>query len=169
MATATMNNPVAYKNYQKTQVETASPGKLLLMLYDGAIRKLGDAAKYTRAGNIPDSHINLIKVQDILIELILALNHEIGGEISKNLQRLYEYMYTRLVEANIKRDPGRIEEVTTLMSELREGWQQAILSKESQPQPEPQVVQKPSGYAPAPTQAKAPVMSPASSGLNISG
>jgi flagellar protein FliS len=115
-----------YKKYKQASIKTASQGKLILMMYDGAVKFLNIAID-----NIPDKrydvvNTNIIKTQDILTELMLALNLDIGGEVAKNLYSLYEYMNRRLVEANIKKNIDIINEVLGLICELREAWQEVI-------------------------------------------
>jgi flagellar protein FliS len=115
-------NPV--RSYKETQIKTATPGKLILMLYDGAIRHLNQALQdmdnaHRRYDCISNS---LIKVQDIIAELMISLDFERGGEIAKNLFSLYVFMNRRLLDGNIKKERAPVEEVRTLLSELRGAW-----------------------------------------------
>ena len=109
----------AYDQYQKTTVETMSPGKLLLMLYDGMI-------KYLRNAGEAAAHENIVAAQNILVELMATLNMDY--KISESLLALYEFMYNQLVEANIKKDGQLITEVQELVIDLRQTWDQAIKS-----------------------------------------
>lgn len=113
-----------YEQYRNAQIETASPDRLLLMLYDGAIRFLGQAREALSRKEIERSNHLLNRVQDIIAELMSTLDFE-AGEISRSLFRLYEYMNYRLIEANAKKDPAPAEEVERMFRDLREVWQQA--------------------------------------------
>lgn len=109
--------------YQKAQVSTVDQRKLIIMLYDGAIRFLTTAAEKLKAGDAYEAHNNLIKGKSIIAELLASLNMEQGGEIAKNLQRLYSYMFNELIDANLNKDAKRVEHVLHLLRELRVGWQ----------------------------------------------
>lgn len=112
--------------YKETQIKTATQGKLIVMLYDGAIKYLNLAVellekkhrKYDKASNA------IIRVQDIISELMVSLDFEKGGEIAKNLFSLYMYMNKQLLSANIKKDCKYLLEVKKLLSELRDAWNQ---------------------------------------------
>ena len=115
-------NPL--RSYKETQIKTATPGKLILMLYDGAIRHLNQALQdmdneHRRYDSISNS---LIKAQDIIAELMISLDFERGGEIAKNLFGLYVFMNRRLLDGNIKKEKAPLEEVKTLLIELRAAW-----------------------------------------------
>jgi flagellar protein FliS len=115
-------NPL--RSYKETQIKTATPGKLILMMYDGAIKHLNQALQdldneHRRYDSISNS---LIKAQDIIAELMISLDFERGGEIAKNLFGLYVFMNRRLLDGNIKKDRAPLEEVRTLLTELRGAW-----------------------------------------------
>lgn len=118
-----LNNP--YQQYQESSLETASQGKLLLMLYDGAIRFLLTTQLALEQQRWQDAHTANLRAQDIVTELMLCLNME-TGEIANNLFRLYEYMNWRLVQSNIRRDVTGVREVIGLLRELREAWGEAV-------------------------------------------
>lgn len=113
------------KEYQEANLETASQGKLLLMLYDGGIRFLVQAQGAMEGRNYGDAHKHLLKAEDVLTELMASLKLEVG-EIAQNLYRLYEYMNWRLIQANLKRDAKMIAEVLNHLRSLREAWVEAI-------------------------------------------
>lgn len=115
-----------YQQYQESHLETASQGKLLLMLYDGAIRFLTQAHQALEAKNFQQSHHYILKAEDVITELMACLKMDVGGDIAFNLYRLYEYMNWRLIQANIKRDAGMVLEVQNRLRELREAWVEAI-------------------------------------------
>lgn len=128
-----IRNP--YQQYQQTQVETATPEKLTLMLYDGGIKFLNLAKQALEARELAAVNNYLIRAQNIVLELQASINHEAGGEIAANLSLLYDYMYRQLLQANIRKDVALIDEVLGMFRELRETWAQAIeLAKGEQQQ-----------------------------------
>lgn len=114
-----------YQTYQESQLETASQGKLLLMLYDGAIRFLTQANQALEQKRFQDAHNYILRAEDIITELMASLKMDVG-ELALNLYRLYEYFNWRLIQANIKRDQKMVLEVQTRLRELREAWAEAI-------------------------------------------
>lgn len=115
------SNP--YSQYRATAVATASPEKLLLMLYDGLLLSLRKGKQGIEQGEIQTAHNSLVKSQEIISELSRTLKPEF--EISENLCQLYDYMNRRLIAANIKKDPGIVDEVLGLAGELRSAWAEA--------------------------------------------
>ena len=109
--------------YQQTAVNTVDQRKLILMLYDGAIKFLSIAAEKISEDDSYEAHRNLIRGKSVIAELLASLNLERGGEIASNLQRLYAYMFNELIEANLSKDVMRIRQVVDLLKELRTGWQ----------------------------------------------
>ncbi|WP_028307518.1 flagellar export chaperone FliS [Desulfitibacter alkalitolerans] len=118
-----MNSPV--NTYLQQQVSTVSQEKLVLMLYDGEIKFLKKALESIAAKNIQEAHYNILRAQDILMGLMSGLNMS-TGQIAENLFNLYEYMHSRLVEANIYKDTSIIEEVLTMIIDLRNTWNQIL-------------------------------------------
>lgn len=119
-----MNQAHAYNAYKNNSVMTASPAKLVLMLYDGAIKNLKLAEIAIEDSDIEKVNTYIKKAQDIISEFMITLNFEAGGDIAKNLYQLYEYMYNRLVRANISKDIEGIREVKKHLEELRDAWAQ---------------------------------------------
>lgn len=117
---APKNNP--FDQYRETQITTANQGKLIVMLYDGAIRFLNIAIDNMEPRTYDVVNTNIIKTQDIITELLLSLNMKEGGEVSDNLFNLYVYFKKRLLEANIQKDPEIIREVINHMKALRDAW-----------------------------------------------
>ncbi len=114
-----MNRAAAY---QETSVTTQSKGRLIVLLYDGAIKFMKLAIKELEAGNYEAKGKYITKAQNIINELNAILDASAGGEIAVNLRKLYCFMNTRLSEANTKRDPQMIREVIALMEELNQSW-----------------------------------------------
>jgi flagellar protein FliS len=108
--------------YRQTAIGTQSKGRLIVMLYEGAIKFMKLALQELEAGNYAAKGQYLNRAQDIINELNAVLDMESGGEIARNLRRLYVFMNRRLSEANAKRDPQMIRDVLTLMEELNLSW-----------------------------------------------
>ena len=113
-----------YNQYKQTQITTANQGKLIVMLYDGAIKFLNIAIDNMNPKTYDVVNNNIIKAQDIITELLVSLNMDEGGEISQNLFNLYMYFKKQLLEANIKKDAEIIKHVVKLLKELRDAWDQ---------------------------------------------
>jgi flagellar protein FliS len=118
----------AAKAYLVTQVSTSSQGDLLLMLYDTAIKHLHQAIEKMRAKDVAGKGVLISKAINIVSELQESLNKERGGEISKNLFKLYFYCNTRLLTANLKMNPDMVEEVITILTGLRQAFAQIMPS-----------------------------------------
>jgi flagellar protein FliS len=108
--------------YEETAVVTQDRGRLVVMLYDGAIKYLGQAIREIEANNSEEKGRLICKAQDIIFELNTVLDMETGGEIALNLRKLYNFMWKHLGQANIKNDPRMLGEVIDLLVELNEGW-----------------------------------------------
>jgi flagellar secretion chaperone FliS len=128
------------KTYRSNAVLTASPGQLVLMLFDGALKAMAIARE---AFNQPEGDARRIeiinhqlqKAQNILHELQSGLNMEAGGEFSKTLYRLYDYHTRRLFEANLRKDVAPVIEVEGLVGSLRDAWSEMLTKQETEPQP----------------------------------
>jgi flagellar protein FliS len=108
--------------YQQTAIGTQSKGRLIVMLYDGAIKFMKLAIREIEAGNYAAKGRYINRAQDIINELNAVLDMDSGSDISQNLRKLYLFMNRRLSEANAQRDPQMIQEVITLMEELNQSW-----------------------------------------------
>ncbi|MCM3056237.1 MULTISPECIES: flagellar export chaperone FliS [Bacillaceae] len=117
-----VSNP--YQAYQENSVLTASPGDLTLMLYNGCLKFLNLAKKAIEEKNITEKNTNLQKAQNIINELMVTLNMDI--EISKQMMALYDFVRTKLIEANVKNDLASLEEAESIMIEFRDTWKEVI-------------------------------------------
>lgn len=119
-------NPNPINAYRQTRVKTASQGKLIVMLYDEAIRQIELATQLLGDGGISYDRVNdaIGKAQDIVTELTVSLDLENGGEIAQNLFRLYRFFNNQLVEANFKKDPQPLENVRSFLVDLRDAWKE---------------------------------------------
>ena len=150
-----------YNQYKKSSIQTASQGKLILMMYEGAIKFLNIAIEHITLKRYDIVNSNIIKTQDIITELMLALNLEVGGDIAKNLYSLYDYMNRRLVEANIKKNEEIAKEILKLLLELKEAWD--LVVKKTNETQQTKYIQKTFENSPADKNA------PGSGGINFSG
>jgi flagellar secretion chaperone FliS len=112
--------------YKKAQVQTVDEGKLLLMLYDGALQFIREAEAGASEKNIEKCHNSIIKAQKIISELMISLNLEAGGEIAKNLQALYVFINKQLMLANIRKDEKMIREMREIVQGLRDAFCQIV-------------------------------------------
>ncbi|OQW50326.1 MAG: flagellar export chaperone FliS [Proteobacteria bacterium SG_bin7] len=128
-----MNNP--YQKYKATAVQSASREKLLLMLYEAAIKFCKLAIVACEKKNISDRGLNIGKAYDIVMELANTLDHTVGGDISKNLEQLYIFMMDQLTKANITGNAEHLQNVLKLLETLYEAWVGAIekLKKDTEP------------------------------------
>ncbi len=122
-------NPLAA--YRETRVKTASPGQLVVMLYDEAIKQsdtaialLGKDSK-PKPKDIERINMALGKVQDVITELMASLDFDAGGEIAQDLFALYVWFGRELLEANIHKESARVSAVRTMLADLREAWADA--------------------------------------------
>jgi flagellar protein FliS len=115
----------ADNQYVRSQFLTASPGKLLIMTFDGILRFLHSAKPALEKKHFEEQHQNLIKAQALIMELICSLNHAVNPPLAANLDRIYRYCYDRLTKANIDDDISALLEVEKTLSELREAWIEA--------------------------------------------
>lgn len=124
--------------YQNNQIQTASPEKILIMLYDGAIRFTRQAMQAMDAGDKAVQGEKISRVMAIVCEFANTLDHEIGGEIAADLDALYSFMTRELTRANLKGDRKALETVEDLLSGLRDTWVEAakIYASENQVQSE---------------------------------
>ena len=112
--------------YQDVAITTQSKGRLIVLLYEGAIKFMKLAIKELEEGNYEAKGQYINKAQDIINELNVVLDTDAGGEIAANLRKLYCFMNNRLSEANTKREPQMIREVINLMEELNKSWKAII-------------------------------------------
>ncbi|MBW7992211.1 MAG: flagellar export chaperone FliS [Planctomycetes bacterium] len=108
--------------YQDNAVTTQSKGRLIVMLYDGAIKFLRLAIMEIENNNYEAKGRYINKAIDIINELNAVLDMDTGGEIAGNLRKLYIFMINRLAKANIESDPQLIRDVIKLMEELNQSW-----------------------------------------------
>lgn len=115
----------AYRSALDVEVEAASPHKLVLMLFDGALQAIAQATLHMQNGRVAEKGLMISKAIAIVDEgLRNSLSHETGGELAQNLDALYEYCSYQLLQANMRNEPALLAEVVRLLGELRDAWSQ---------------------------------------------
>jgi flagellar secretion chaperone FliS len=117
----------------RTDVETASPHRLILLLLDGALEKLRAARLAMQRGNIAAKGSNIGWAMSIIDGLRASLNLERGGALAANLDALYDYMTRSLVAANLHDDTAKVVEIERLLAEIRAGWKGIETQVEAHP------------------------------------
>jgi len=117
-----MSDPL--RSYKETQIKTATPGRLVVMLYDGALKylELGMEALAARHRSYDRVSEYLVRAQDIITELMVSLDFEQGREIARSLFSLYMWMNRQILEGNISKSSEPLEPVKKLLAELRGAW-----------------------------------------------
>jgi len=113
-------NPVQV--YEETGVTTQNNGRLVVIMYEGAIKFLKQALAAIDSGDFEAKGQSINKAKDIIFELNTVLDMEAGGEISRNLRKLYNFMWQQLGQANLQCDAKCISEIISLLEELNQGW-----------------------------------------------
>ncbi len=108
--------------YQENRVMTQTPGRVVTMLYEGAVKFLKQAIRELEAGQFIEKGKSISRAVDIIQELNVTLNMEAGGEIARNLRQLYAFMQEHLFQANMRKDADMIRQTIKLLEELNEGW-----------------------------------------------
>lgn len=130
-----MQNP--YKKYQKTSIVTASREKILLMLYEGAIRFIKQATVAMEKGKVAEKGTAISKATAILSELMATLDFKIGGQIAIDLENLYVFMIDKLIEGNINNDTACLQHVEKLLLTLYGAWKDVIENPRADGTPSP--------------------------------
>ena len=117
----TQNMTLAYKN---NTIHTASPAELTLMLYDGAIKFCNIALGALENNDIQKANNNIIKAENIIVEFRSTLDFKYP--VAQDFDRVYDWIYRRLVEANIKKDSAVLEDALRLIREMRDTWKEVM-------------------------------------------
>jgi flagellar secretion chaperone FliS len=110
--------------YRQQSILTATPGQLVVMLYDGCLRFLTQAAYALRENNPIECDTRLVRAEAIIDELLVTLDLEQGGVIASRLQGIYVFCSLQLIEARRTNDAAMIDKIAELLGELRESWAQ---------------------------------------------
>jgi flagellar protein FliS len=116
----------AYKKYKANSVQTASREKILLMLYEAAIKFTKKAIAACEEKNISERGYNIGRAFDIVNELNNSLNHNVSQDLCKNLEQLYMFITDQFVQANITGNPKHLRDALKVLETLSDGWNQAI-------------------------------------------
>jgi flagellar secretion chaperone FliS len=123
-------NANPWQSYRQVATKTATPGQLVLMLFDGALRFLDKALIGFDLDDPLDSNLainnNILKAQEILRELNMSLNMEKGGEFAATMRRLYNYYDLQLSQSNLQKDPAGVQLVIRLLSVIRGAWAEML-------------------------------------------
>lgn len=128
-----------YRNYLENEVLTADPLKLVQLLYRGALDAVDAARGHLRSGDIRSRSHAITKALSILHELSSSLDHAQGGDLSRTLAELYDYIERLLIDANAHQSDGPLGEAERLLSTLIEGWEGCMASAECSSIMEPAV------------------------------
>lgn len=113
-----------YDQYLRSKIMTASKGELTLMLYDGAIKFCNMAIMCIEKKDIPGANTNIQKVEAIIEEFQATLDHKYP--VAEDFEKVYNYLYDRLVQANIKKDPEILKEVLEHLRTMRDTWKEVL-------------------------------------------
>ena len=118
----------AINQYIKQRTATATPAQLIAMLYDGLIATLRRAAEAEASGRRAEASEQLVKGQRIVTELRCSLNFD-AGALAQDLDRIYEFLWRQLIQANVKRDSLLVMRCVELVIPLRSAWGEACLGQ----------------------------------------
>lgn len=121
-----MSNNYGANQYKQMQVKTANRGQLLLMLYEAAITNVKKATLAIDKKDVAAKGMAIGKAHDIINELATTLDFEAGGQIARDLERLYNFMTEQLVKANISNTKEPLDQVRKLLETLLSGWRVAV-------------------------------------------
>ena len=121
-----MINHKALKTYQATQVTTAKPEKILLLLYEGCLKFIRTAKLRLEEKKTAEKGKNISKAIAVVSELVNTLDHSVGSELSHDLEALYLFVIDKLIEANMKNEKEGLEIAERILLTLYEGWQDVI-------------------------------------------
>lgn len=116
----------AYQKYKATSVQSASREKLLLMMYEGAIKFVKLAITAVEKKDIAGRGENIGRAYDIILELNNTLDHNVGGELAKQLEQLYMFITDQFTKANISGEAKPLQDALKILETLYEGWQKAV-------------------------------------------
>jgi flagellar secretion chaperone FliS len=124
----------SYDKYLESEILSADPVKLVTILYRAAIDAIGAARKHLREGAIRERSRQITKAWDLVYQLSSSLDHENGGEISRNLASLYAYAQTRLLDANAQQSEAPLAEVEHLLGKLCDAWSEVAARQAPAPE-----------------------------------
>ena len=130
-----MMNMQSANAYKAQQIMTASPEQLTLMLYNGAIRFVGEAIMAIDEGELEKSHNANMRAQDIVREFMCTLKMDM--EVSQGFYALYDYLEFRLIQGNLKKDKSMLQEARDMLIDMRDTWGEAMKRAKAEQGPAP--------------------------------
>ncbi len=109
--------------YHRTAIETADPLQLIILCYDAAIKDIQQAKEFHESREMNDAYRKIRHAQDIITELLVGLDYERGGDIARNLNRLYNFVLRQLIGINSREDTSIYDHLVKILSELKDGWE----------------------------------------------
>jgi flagellar protein FliS len=128
-----MPSMTAVRAYGETAVHCTDQSRLIVVMYEGAIRLVREARALMRTGPIAERSGRITRTQGIITELLLAVDRRVEGPLPDSLVRIYTYLHRRLTEANVYDDVGRLDEVESILASLLEAWRGAIAQGAQRP------------------------------------
>lgn len=118
----------ALSTYQRTAIETSEPLQLIILCYDAAIRDLGEARTLHETGRMDEAYGKIRHAQDIVTELLVGLDYERGGDIARNLNKLYNFVLRKLIGINSREDSSIYDHLIKILAELKGAWEEIRLN-----------------------------------------
>ncbi|MBM4267821.1 MAG: flagellar export chaperone FliS [Deltaproteobacteria bacterium] len=112
--------------YQQVQFDTADRGRILLMMFDGALRFLTQAEAGLREDRLDQFATSLARAQAVVAELLHTLDHKAGGQVAVDLERLYRFMLDHLVEANLRKSAVHVSQVRGVLSIISDAFHEIV-------------------------------------------
>ncbi len=112
------------QEYNRNKILTASPAELTLMLYEGAIKFCNIAMIAIEKGDLQKAHTNIKKAEDIITEFKVTLNHKYP--VAEDFEKIYDYIYSLLVNANVKKDPEILNQALDEIRGMRDTWKEVM-------------------------------------------
>ncbi|HMO16819.1 MAG TPA: flagellar export chaperone FliS [Oligoflexia bacterium] len=137
-----MYSKLAHQQYTSVHVTTIDKGRLLLMLFDGCMKFLKHAKVGLETNDIPKFAKFLSKSQAIISELMITLDFEKGGDIARELDRLYDFMLYYLTEANLEKSPDKVQKVIDLLETIAMAYREVIEGESKSPAKEDSTIEQ---------------------------
>jgi flagellar protein FliS len=119
--------------YHRTAIETAEPIQLIILCYEAAMNDLKQAEELHERQEMNDAYRKIRHAQDVITELLVGLDYERGGDIARNLNRLYNYILRQLIGINSRENATIYSHLIKILSELKDGWEAIRLSSSQKP------------------------------------
>ncbi len=121
-----MNHRNPLRHYHDNEISTSNQGRLILMMYDGALQAVRRAMECMDQNDLAGKGQHILKAQDIVNELSLALDMKEGGSVAQTLDQLYQFVLNQLLQANISHEKIYLESIVKVLTPLQEAWKQLV-------------------------------------------